>query len=152
MSVNVSFYQAKGDPKRVIKDLTLIATKSCELKGDCSVQSPVLIVKGDPAAYALCNYMYLPAFKRYYYVDEVVSMPGGMLRISAGKCDLLASAWPYIRDLDAVIDRQQDAWNLYLNDGTFQAQANDMIQTKEFKLQAGETGFDGPGYVLVIAG
>lgn len=150
--ITVEFYIATGDPKRVTKDLTLIASKSCELKGDCSIHSPVLIVKGDAATYALCNYLYIPSFKRYYWVSEVVSIPGGMLRVTCGKCDVLSSAWGYIRDLDAVIDRQQDAWNLYLNDGTFQAQANDLVQTKEFTLAAGEHGFDGPGYVIVIAG
>lgn len=145
MSLTVNFYTNNSDKRAVVKDLTEIADKSCELKGDCSITDPVLIVTGDAATYSLCNYMYIAAFHRYYFA-EVTSLPGGLLQIS-GKVDVRSSAWPYIKDLDAVLERQQENFNLYLNDGTFQAYANDQVVTKEFS-----SGFSSPAYVLIVAG
>ena len=145
MSVNVKFYTNNSDRRVPVKDLTEISSKDCELKGDCSITGPVLIVTGDAATYSLCNYFYIAAFHRYYYA-EVTSLPGGLMQIS-GKVDVLSSAWPYIKDLDAVLDRQQENFNLYLNDGTFKAYANDQVVTKEFS-----SGFSSPSYVLIVAG
>ena len=65
---------------------------------------------------------------------------------------MLTTAWTGgLKSLDAIIDKQETYYNLYLNDGTFQACVNDIVQTKEFTLKDGE-GFGSPGYVLVVAG
>lgn len=142
----INFYQATGDPKRVSKDLTLIAEKDCELKGDCSIKNPVLIVTGDPSQYALCNYVYIPDFYRYYYCDSPTVNPGGMLTFTL-RCDVLASAWPWLQDLDAVIGSNESLFNLYLNDGTFKTYADDNIDTMKFS-----GGFTDHSYVMVLAG
>ena len=145
MSLTVKFYTNNSDKRVAVKNLTEITSKDCELKGDCSITDPVLIVTGDAATYSLCNYMYIAAFHRYYFA-EVTSLPGGLLQIS-GKVDALSSAWPYIKGSKCVIERQQENFNLYLNDGTFQAYANDQVVTKEFS-----AGFSSPAYVLIVAG
>lgn len=146
MSVTVKFYTNNSDRKTAAKTLDLIASKDCDLKGDCSITNPVLIVTGDAATYAACNYMEIADFNRYYFA-EVTSLPGGLLEIR-GEVDVLSSAWANgLADLDAVIDRQEANYNLYLNDGTFQAQANDQVVTKEFS-----SGFSSPSYVLIVAG
>lgn len=146
MSLTIEFYTNESDRRVASKSLTSIASKTCELKGDCDIVRPVIIVTGDAATYASCNYMYISAFNRYYFAS-VRSLPGGLLEIS-GECDILSSAWAAgLGDLSAVIDRQENAWNLYLNDGTFQAYANDQVVTKEFS-----DGFTNPCYVMVCAG
>lgn len=146
MSITVDFYCNKSDSRRAVKDLTLIESKACELKGDVDLLRPRLLVTGDASTYAACNYMHVPAFNRYYYVDSITSTPGGILVIS-GDVDKLSSAWPYLKDKKAVIERQENAYNLLLNDGTFQAYANDMVITKDFP-----QGFSSPAYVLIVAG
>lgn len=145
MSLTVKFYKNLSDKRVASKSLTEIASKSCELKGDCSITSPVLIVRGDASTYAECNYMYIESFKRYYFAT-VTALPGGLLEIR-GECDVLSSAWPYIKDLNGIIERQQELFNLYLNDGTFKAYANDQVVTKEFS-----GGFSTPSYILIVAG
>lgn len=146
MSVAIKFYTNNSEAIAPEKSLTLIAEKDCELKGDVTIQSPRIIVTGDAAAYSLCNYFYIPAFHRYYFLTSCVAVPGGMLEIT-GDVDVLSSAWPYIKSKDAVIERQENQFNLYLNDGTFQAYANDQVVTKEFP-----SGFGTPAYVLIVAG
>lgn len=147
MSVAINFYKNLSQAEKPVKDLTLIAAKSCELKGDVDLSNPTVIVSGDAAAFASCNYMDIADFNRKYFVTKVVSMPGGLLEVT-GKCDVLTTAWALgLAGKEAVIERQENEYNLYLNDGTFQAYANDMVVTKEFS-----GGFSSPSYVLVVAG
>ena len=146
--IEVVFGTNLSDKRTAAKTVETIDTKSCELKGDCSVTDPVLIVTGDAAEYAACNYFTIAAFNRAYFVTGgPTALPGGLLEIR-GHCDVLSSAWMQgLDDLDAVIDRQQNVWNLYLNDGTFQGYANDKVITKDFS-----GGFTSPSFVLVVAG
>lgn len=156
MSVTVNCYVNKSDRRTANKNLQLIASKSCELKGDVDVLRPVLLLTGDASAYSLCNYVQIPAFNRYYYAT-VKSVPGGMVEISCSR-DPLTSSWHLgLPNLSAVIERQQEEFNLYLNDGTLKAYANDQIQTKTFTppspVPVGEIGgFSSPQYVVIIAG
>ena len=146
MSVTIDFYQATGDPRRVSKDLTLLASKSCELKGDCSIKNPSLIITGDAADFALCNYVYIADFQRYYYADAPTVLPGGMLQVNL-TCDVLASAWPWLSELEAVVSLNSHEFNLYLNDGTFRTYADDTIDTIAFP-----QGFTSKSYIMVLAG
>lgn len=156
MSVTVKCYTNTSDRRTADKTLDLIASKSCEFKGDVDVLRPVLLLTGDASDYSLCNYVEIPAFNRFYYAT-VKSVPGGMVEISCVR-DPLTSAWNLgLPDLSAVIERQQEEFNLYLNDGTFKAYANDLIQTKKFTLPSpvpvGEIGgFGSPHYVVIVAG
>ena len=146
MSITINFYKSTSEPRKAEKSLTLLKSAACELKGDVDLTSPVILVKGDAAEFAACNYMTIDAFDRAYFVDRITCVPGGILQISAS-CDVLGSAWKYIKHKDAVIERQENAFNLLLNDGSFQAYANDQVITKDFP-----QGFDTPAYVLIVAG
>ena len=152
-NVLVYLYEMTSDRKRAVKTKDLIYTKDCTLKGDVDLSRPTLILTGDVANYATINYMYIPAFKRYYFVDPPRVLPGenGLVEVS-GSCDVLSTAWEMgLPDREAIIDKQETYYNLYLNDGSFQACVNDIVQTKEFTIGVGE-GFGSPSYVLVVAG
>ena len=47
----------------------------------------------------------------------------------------------------AIIKRNANSWNLYIEDGLFKTYANPHIFTKEFP-----SGFKDPSYVLFVAG
>ena len=153
MSVTVYLYEMTSDRRRAVKTKDLIYTKTCTLKGDVDLSHPTLLLTGDVANYATINYMYIPDFQRYYFVDPPRVLPGedGLVEVS-GSCDVLSTAWEMgLGSLDAIIDKQETFYNLKLNDGSFQACVNDIVQTKEFTIGIGE-GFGSPGYVLVVAG
>lgn len=146
MSIKLYVYCNTSDRRRPVKELELIAEKDIDLKGDVDVQSPVLLITGDAATYARANYIYIPDFKRYYFA-EFTSVPGGMIEARCRR-DVLSSAWAHgLQNCTAIIARQEEEFNLLLNDGTFQAYANDQVVTKEFT-----GGFSTPAYVLVVAG
>ena len=146
MSVTVYLYSNGSDRRTAVKNLTLISTETCEFKGDVDVLRPVLIMEGAALTnIATLNYVDIPDLGRSYFASAKI-LPGGLVEISC-EVDVLSTAWDYIKIREAVIARQEHDYNLYLNDGTFQAYANEQVVTKEFS-----GGFSSPAYVLVLAG
>jgi hypothetical protein len=150
MSVTLTLYHNNSDKRVVSKNLVQYAQKDIQLKGDVDVMDPTLIVTGNADEYAGVNYFHVSSFGRYYFITGIRALPGGLVEIT-GHVDVLTSSKSLIMPAEAIIDKQETYYNLYLNDGSFQACVNDIVQTKEFTIGAGE-GFGSPGYVLVIAG
>lgn len=146
MSVRLNLYINKSDKRRVEKDLQLMKELDVELKGDVDVANPVMILSGDVEEYAALNYAHVGAFGRYYFLEPPRALPGGLVEIS-GHVDVLSTCKMQLLASKAVVERQESYYNLYLNDGTFQATANDLVVTKKFS-----AGFSTPSYVLILAG
>ena len=146
MSVRLDLYRNNSDRRRLEKDLTLMFEKDIDLKGDVDVSNPVIILTGDVSDYAAINYAKIGDFGRFYFLDPPRALPGGLVEIS-GHVDILSTCKLQLLSSEAVIDRQASYYNLYLNDGTFQAQCNDQVVTKEFS-----SGFSSPSFVLILAG
>lgn len=132
MSIQATFYNTKSSPETVNKVLTDSRQLSIELKAPTDVLSPVIVLGGvDITGY---NYCYIPAFKRYYYIDEMETDYGN---ITGRKCsvDVLMTYKSQIKQLNAIVERQQNYYNLYLNDLQIPDYAYKRIQTKQFPQQ-----------------
>ena len=66
--MNVTFYNATFNRKRVVKTLPSGTTISASVKDVCDLHDPVLRLVHD-ASHVHFNYAYIPDFGRYYYVD-----------------------------------------------------------------------------------
>lgn len=145
MSFDVTLYTNTSEQIKVDKDLTLIGTVTGSLREESSIVTPKILIEGSLATYALCNYCYIEAFNRYYYVGPITSVRNNLLLLTC-KCDALSSWKSGIRANKAIIKRQ--AWNnnLYLNDGSLRYYQNSIVQTKTFP-----SGFNNEEFVLVVA-
>ena len=67
----------------------------------------------------------------------------------SGMChvDALTSFANDIKANTAIIKRNENKWNLYLNDGTFKIYQNPDVLTKEFP-----SGFNAQEFILAVAG
>lgn len=120
-----------SDPReKVKKTVTSGSTFSCVLKEGTSVFNPVIILQTDAAVYNF-NYMHIPLFSRFYFITDIRSIGNNRWEIQ-GHVDVLNTYASGILNNDAVIKRQQNLYNLYLNDPDFQTYNNDVIQTKKF--------------------
>lgn len=137
-----------SDPREKIKkNVTAGTTFSCVLKENTSIFNPVIILESDAAVYNF-NYMQIPSFGRFYFITDIRSIGHKRWEIS-GHVDVLNTYASGILSNEAVIKRQQNLYNLYLNDPDFQTYNNDLIQTKKFT----NSEFDKTlSYVLVING
>lgn len=143
---DISFYVNSSEKNKVDKTLTLITTLSGVLKESTSIIDPVIVIEGDLTAFTGCNYMQIETFGRSYFVNNIRSISNGLIEISA-HVDVLSTYKNAIRRNQAIIRKQEHAWNLYLNDGSLRVYQDPEIIVKTFP-----SGFTTQEFVLAVAG
>lgn len=143
---DISFYVNSSEKNKVDKTLTLITTISGVLKESTSIIDPVIVIEGSLSAFTGCNYMQIESFGRSYFVNNIRSISNGLIEISA-HVDVLSTYKNAIRRNQAIIRKQQNTWNLYLNDGSLRVYQDPEIIVKTFP-----SGFTKQEFVLAVAG
>lgn len=146
MAFNITLQTNKSEENKLDKRLIDIMTVSGELKTETSIIDPVIVIECNLAAVTECNYMTIPQFGRSYFVNNIRSVRTGLVEFSC-HVDVLSSFKSQIRGNRAIIKKQENDWNLYLNDGTFKVYQNPMVLTKAFP-----SGFTTQEFVLAVAG
>lgn len=144
--MTITLYSNTSDKIKIDKNLTQYIQLTGTLKNETSVIDPVILLEGDLSSYKICNYCYIAEFKRFYFINNIKSIRNGLFEISC-HVDVLSTYKASIRQNKAIIRRQQDLWNLYLNDGSFRVYQNPIVMTKEFP-----SGFSTQEFVLAVAG
>ena len=144
MSFNIELMLNDSDVNVVSKRLNLLSTVTGVLKERTSIISPTIKISGNLPVE--CNYLHIPDFNRYYFINDITSVTADVFEISA-HVDVLQTYGDQIKSCEAIISRQENDWNLYLDDGSFKAYQNSKIQKLEFA-----TGFGTPQFVLAVAG
>ena len=144
--MTINFYTNQSEKNRLDKTLVSAFDLNGELKEDCSIIDPVIKIVSDVSSMASVNYMYIPSFSRYYFINNVISINNEICEVHA-HVDVLSTYKDEIRAQRAIVSRQEKKWNLYLNDGVFKTYQNPYIITKAFS-----SGFTSQHFVLSIAG
>lgn len=146
MSFTVDLQKNSSEKNALTKDISTVLSLSGTLRSETSIMDPVILINCDLAAVTYCNYMSIPAFGRSYFITNIRSIREGLVEFS-GHVDVLSSFQNAIRANSAIIKRQENDWNLYLDDGSFRVYQNQFIQTKVFP-----GGFNNEEFVLAVAG
>ena len=145
----------------VDKDFTVIQTLQGDLRAPSSIVDPVIIVQLDSRDQwrKTVNYAYIPAFRRYYYITNIIAVEGSIIDQTTGveymlweihmHVDVLMSFADQIRVQRAVVARQEFNYNLMLDDGFFMSYQNPKIQYKYF---SNDSPFEKQEFVLIVAG
>lgn len=149
MSIEIIFGQNESEQNRMTKTITHTGTFTGLLKDGCSVEKPVLLMQGDPAVFAEFNYFTIPTFRRSYFITDATVLSSNLISIT-GRCDVLVSFKDQILNNNAIISKQENKWNLYLNDGTFATYQNEIVITK--RVGSGTYPFGNYNYILTVAG
>lgn len=128
------------------KDLTTIFETTAVLKDETSIIDPVFVLECSIEDVAEVNYLTVSAFRRSYFVNNVTSIAHGLVELTA-HVDVLSSFADEIKANKGIVFRQENNWNLYLNDGVIQAYQNPIVTTQAFP-----KGFTEQNFVLVCAG
>lgn len=99
--IDATFYTLnKRKNSTIIPGNSSGTTIHVDLKGDCSVQSPTLLLRiSNPSAY---NYCYIPEFNRYYFISDWVAMNSTQWECTC-KVDVLASFKSDIKAIRAYV-------------------------------------------------
>ena len=114
-SFTLNLYSNKAEKVRVDKTnyLTPIATLDGTLRNSVQITHPTIRIEysGVPTF----NYVYIPQFERYYYVDDIVSVSKDIWDIILS-VDVLMSFKDVIRSQYAFIERNQYTFNPDIED------------------------------------
>lgn len=145
--MTITFYQNFSETNRLDKNLSQVASLTGSLRGECSITDPAIAVEWEGAP-SFVNYMYIPEFGRYYYITNITNIVND-LWVFEGHVDVLGTYKSSIRSLSGIINRQQNMYNLYLDDDKFLVNAPRKYWTKAFPGRV-STGAD--SFILTVAG
>lgn len=143
---DITLYTTLSEKNRIVKELTEYATVHGTLKERTSVMTPIIRLASGADVLAHVNYLYIPAFERYYFIEEVTSIRTNLTEIRC-RCDVLMTYAEGILENEALLKRQENTWNLYLDDGSIQVYNTPRMLTKLFP-----SGFTTQSLVLAVAG
>ena len=145
-AVNIGVNASENN--KVDKDFAATVELTGTLKEETSVIDPVILVKADLEDIVGCNYLHVPEFGRYYFITDISSYRRGLVQISC-HVDVLMSFASEIRANKGIIRKQENnnAYNLYINDGSLVAYQNPYVLTEVFP-----QGFNGASFILLVAG
>ena len=146
MAFDIVLQQNNSERNRLTKEISDLFTVSGELKTETSIIDPVIMIECDLSDVTRCNYMTIPTFGRSYFVNNIRSIRTGLVEFSC-HVDVLSSFADEIRANTAIVRKQENNWNLYLNDGSFKVYQNPNVLTKAFP-----SGFTTQEFVLAVAG
>lgn len=142
--MTIKLYKNYSDNNVLDKSITQVGSDiTGTLREDCSVINPVIAIEG--LSDLTVNYAYITEFGRYYFINNIVCK--GKLYELQMHVDVLKTYASGIRGNNAVIARQQNEYNLYLQDGVFKTEAIPHYEIRKFP-----SGFSGYEFVLCVAG
>lgn len=148
MAFDIKIQNNASENNKVTKDITDLATYTGTLKQETSIIDPVFLIECDLADVVSCNYLTVESFGRSYFVVDIRSVTASLV---AFRChvDVLSSFADEIKANKGIVRRAEgeNAFNLYINDGSLVAYQDPYILTEPFP-----NGFTGAGFILSVAG
>ena len=145
MSFNIQLMNNQEELNKISKNPSTVMTLSGALREESSIIDPVIMIEYN-GTLTNVNYMYIPEFHRYYFITKIDSVRTNLWRV-CGHCDVLKTYAQGILGCDCVFARNQNKFNLYLNDDYFKVYSNPRVQVLNFPQK-----FSGESYVLVMKG
>lgn len=148
--MTIELYYNTSDSNVVNKNIVLDRTIDGVLKQPTSILTPTVTVESEGVI--LCQYARIPEFNRYYYITDVVSINNKLWSISMS-VDVLMTFKNYLLERSAIIARQENLYNLYLDDDKFLVNAQRMYVTKAFpnRVESGNVE-NSASFIMTLAG
>ena len=144
----IVLYKNNSEDYALTKSLSAqITLDNCVFKDDSSVENPNIVISTGTDI-TECNYMYIADLHRYYFIREIGVVRTGVYYIR-GHVDVLSTYANEIKACSAIISRQENVFNMYLDDPEFITLNKSQVVTKKF---SGGAFSKNMHYVLVTAG
>lgn len=142
----VDIQYTPSEVNRVNKQILTLTRLEGVLRNNSNTIDPEILIEGDIQDIAGANYLTIYSFKRHYFIRNIESVRNNLYKIVA-HVDVLATYATAIKDNHAIIHRQANSFNLYLDDGVMKVYQNPIIETYSFP-----NGFSGLMYVMPVVG
>ena len=132
---------------QINKSVTSVATLTGTFRDSVDLINPtVRIEHASPTDF---DYVYISDFGRYYFVEDITIVRKGIMDVTL-TCDVLESHKAGILANTAIIDKQANKYNLYLNDDSIKMRQDPLVTCFEFP--NGMFDNDNYEFVLCVAG
>lgn len=138
----VVLYTNSSDPLYYNKSLTQLADTECDFKSPIDIERPSIVIRGK---YDTCNYVYIPHFNRYYFVERCIGLSDNLIQLNCVS-DVLSSV--DLSNLSATVERQEFKRNTQIIDNELICQANTNFICK----QVGSAVNDGYNIFITTCG
>lgn len=146
----IQIFTNNSEHNKVDKDISELGSfEFARLKEETDIINPTILLSGVSAdVIGAVNYIYIPEFNRYYFVDTITYVRNNLYSFDC-RVDVLMSFRDYIRTNKAIINKQSESrhYNLYVNDGSLKSYQNPIIHNYPFP-----NGFTSDSFVLLVAG
>lgn len=146
---DLMLYQNSAEVNRVDKTSYLVSvdTLTGVFREECSMQRPSVII--NTLEIPSFNYVYIPAFNRYYYVTSIATVSHGLWRVELN-CDVLMSFKEKILLLQGVVGRQENDYNPYLIDNEIPTRNNPIIEVIDIPSDVFDTQATSAGHNFLL--
>ena len=142
----INIFNNSSEPIALEKNLTELFQTNGVLKDETSVINPVFLIKN--ANLVKANYVVVPTLNRAYFINNIVSVNTNLWELHC-HVDVLTTYANNIKNLLAVVRRQNNKFNLFLDDPEFKSYVSTFEQTLLFPNSISSSG---KNYLLLTSG
>lgn len=133
--MNITLYKNKSANNVINKNLTSEKNlgNSCILADDTSVTSPTVIIGGIASLDSISdyNYAHIPQCHRYYYINDIIALSGGRVKLVL-TVDVLKSYASDILASTQLVTRQKNIGKMYLADTDWTIDSRTYLRSQYF--------------------
>lgn len=145
MSFSISLQNNSSPINKIGKSISTIKTVTGSLKNESNVLRPEILIECDSSILS-ANYMTIDELHRKYFIEEIQSVRNNLWLVQA-HVDVLDTYKSQILSNSAVVLRQENNFDLLLNDGVFKCKQNSRIFYRKFPSGLGDFN-----YILITQG
>ena len=133
--MNITLYKTKSANNVISKKLVSEKNlgNSCLLLDNTSVTSPVVIIGGLSSLDTISdyNYAYIPQCHRYYYINDIIALSGGRVKLLLS-VDVLMTYKTDILNSTQLVTRQKNKGKMYLADADWTIDGRTYLRSQYF--------------------
>ena len=147
--MNIAVYKTKSANNVINKKLTSEKNlgNNCILADNTSVTSPAVILGGITSLDSISdyNYTYIPQCHRYYYINDIIALSGGRVKLILS-VDVLMSFKTDILNSTQLVTRQKNQGKMYLANADWTVDGRTYLRSQYFN----ENHFDTQNDTFVL--
>ena len=133
--MNITLYKTKSANNVINKKLTSEKNlgNNCILADDTSVTRPTVIIGGISSLDSISdyNYAYIPQCHRYYYINDIIALSGGRVKLLLS-VDVLMSFKTDILNSTQLVTRQKNQGKMYLANADWTIDGRTYLRSQYF--------------------
>ena len=133
--MNITLYKTKSANNVINKKLESEKNlgNKCILADNTSVTSPTVIIGGITSLDSISdyNYAYIPQCHRYYYINDIIALSGGRVKLLL-TVDVLKTYANDILNSTQLVTRQKNKGKMYLADAEWTIDGRTYLRSQYF--------------------